>query len=394
MKDISIELPPLPRPQVPRIDADIDLMDIRRLVNWCEKTANEHARAAIEADRKQNDRMLVHEWIRPALGLSEDAPYRFDFYAQQIEGMKAEHKHRGVNSTHTLGEPVVLATYHAIVDESEKHIVYDTRTNQLEIYDERVDAVKAAPDHLSVVPVYVTATEGPLYTAPQPAEPSGGESVAWERFPGYLIEQCEGEIITEEGLQRALADMLGDPEYTPRPAEPVASSVKPTGCNDCGITHDRLACVAPVAEQSQGDPKPSREPVGWITPSVVDMLRDGKFATVCPTPFLVALPVYLAPQPAEPVKVPSMIDLIADDAYAATFQSVGQYRKALLARYGQPDHFRDAAQMIETHATDAQRWRKARTLPRSWWRDAFNRIAAEGITLDALIDAETKRRLP
>lgn len=56
--------------------------------------------------------------------------------------------------------------------------------------------------------------------APQPAEPSGGESVAWEMFPGYLIEQCEGEIITEEGLQRALADMLGDPEYTPQPQTP------------------------------------------------------------------------------------------------------------------------------------------------------------------------------
>lgn len=43
--------------------------------------------------------------------------------------------------------------------------------------------------------------------------------------------------------------------------------------------------------------------------------------------------VNVAPQPAEPVKVPSMRELIADDAYAATFQSVGQYRKALLARY-------------------------------------------------------------
>lgn len=49
----DIELPPLPRPQVPLIDADIDLMDIRRLVNWCEKIANEHARAAIEADRNR-----------------------------------------------------------------------------------------------------------------------------------------------------------------------------------------------------------------------------------------------------------------------------------------------------------------------------------------------------
>lgn len=38
---------------------------------------------------------------------------------------------------------------------------------------------------------------------------------------------------------------------------------------------------------------------------------------------------------AEPVSAPSMRELIADDAYAATFQSVGQYRKALLAKYGQ-----------------------------------------------------------
>lgn len=38
-------------------------------------------------------------------------------------------------------------------------------------------------------------------------------------------------------------------------------------------------------------------------------------------------------QPAEPMKVPSMRELIADDAYAATFQSVGQYRKALLTNY-------------------------------------------------------------
>lgn len=50
-----IELPPLPRPQVPRIDADIDLMDIRRFATWCEKTAKDYARAAIEADRQANN---------------------------------------------------------------------------------------------------------------------------------------------------------------------------------------------------------------------------------------------------------------------------------------------------------------------------------------------------
>jgi hypothetical protein len=48
----EIKLPPLPRLQVPRIDADVDLMDIRRLVKWAECIANAHAHAAVEADRK------------------------------------------------------------------------------------------------------------------------------------------------------------------------------------------------------------------------------------------------------------------------------------------------------------------------------------------------------
>lgn len=48
-----IDLPPLPMPQVPLIDADIDLMDIRRLADWCKKTAKEYARAAVEADRQR-----------------------------------------------------------------------------------------------------------------------------------------------------------------------------------------------------------------------------------------------------------------------------------------------------------------------------------------------------
>ena len=47
MNTHDIELPPLHRPQVPLIDADIDLMDIRRLADWCEKTAKEYAREAV-----------------------------------------------------------------------------------------------------------------------------------------------------------------------------------------------------------------------------------------------------------------------------------------------------------------------------------------------------------
>lgn len=41
------ELPPLPKVQVPRVDADIDLMDIKRLATWCERTAKDYARVAL-----------------------------------------------------------------------------------------------------------------------------------------------------------------------------------------------------------------------------------------------------------------------------------------------------------------------------------------------------------
>lgn len=56
MNTHDIELPPLPRPRVPLIDADVDLMDIHRLAKWCEKTAKDYARAAIEADRQRPPR--------------------------------------------------------------------------------------------------------------------------------------------------------------------------------------------------------------------------------------------------------------------------------------------------------------------------------------------------
>lgn len=53
MNTHNTELPPLPGPQVPLIDADIDLMDIRRLASWCEDTAKGYARDAIEAERSK-----------------------------------------------------------------------------------------------------------------------------------------------------------------------------------------------------------------------------------------------------------------------------------------------------------------------------------------------------
>lgn len=35
----------------------------------------------------------------------------------------------------------------------------------------------------------------------------------WENLPSYLIDKCEGETISEEGIQRAVADMAKDARY-------------------------------------------------------------------------------------------------------------------------------------------------------------------------------------
>lgn len=36
----------------------------------------------------------------------------------------------------------------------------------------------------------------------------------WEKFPGYMIDNCEGLIVTEENLQQWLSDMLSEMGYT------------------------------------------------------------------------------------------------------------------------------------------------------------------------------------
>lgn len=42
-------------------------------------------------------------------------------------------------------------------------------------------------------------------------QPDSG--VRWDLFPSYLIDHCEGDIITEEGLQHSVVAMLKDPDY-------------------------------------------------------------------------------------------------------------------------------------------------------------------------------------
>lgn len=53
--------------------------------------------------------------------------------------------------------------------------------------------------------------------ARQPA----GVAFPWENFPAYLIDKCEGDTISEEGLQQALAAMAKDERYCLAARQPV-----------------------------------------------------------------------------------------------------------------------------------------------------------------------------
>jgi hypothetical protein len=46
----------------------------------------------------------------------------------------------------------------------------------------------------------------------------------WEKFPAYLIDKCEGDTISEEGLQQALASMAKDENYCLAARQPVGQS--------------------------------------------------------------------------------------------------------------------------------------------------------------------------
>ncbi|WP_419204224.1 hypothetical protein [Bordetella trematum] len=73
----------------------------------------------------------------------------------------------------------------------------------------------------------LNAESGPTHMGERAAlasAPVAGEAqpVAWENFPAYLIDHCEGDTITEEGIQRALSNMLIDQKYTAPQASPSA----------------------------------------------------------------------------------------------------------------------------------------------------------------------------
>ena len=62
------------------------------------------------------------------------------------------------------------------------------------------------------------ACEHDKMLSPQPAAQAQPVTVPWENFPSYLIDHCEGDVISEEGLQFALSKMLSNPQYAPQPA--------------------------------------------------------------------------------------------------------------------------------------------------------------------------------
>ena len=79
----------------------------------------------------------------------------------------------------------------------------------------------------------------------------------WERFPAYLIDHCEGEIVGEEMLQRAAADL-----YAEFPAL-VASGLKPFGLlllEERATTRNLLNALREATEQPtfMGEPVSQR----------------------------------------------------------------------------------------------------------------------------------------
>lgn len=178
------------------------------------KWAKAYAISAIEADRKHLDRLLAHEWIRSALGLSEDAPYRFDFYAQEIEKLKADRKRRG--------EPVAR---------SDKQIV--DQTEDLE--------------RLLMLEFY--SRESPENTLFRNADNPRGEHV-------WRVACQAQEMLTATDPENAVSEL----DDAPQPAEPTdkdsLSVAAPVACFKCGHTKHDGECVnvapqpaEPVKEQ-------------------------------------------------------------------------------------------------------------------------------------------------
>lgn len=64
-----------------------------------------------------------------------------------------------------------------------------------------------------ISPATQAAWEAWRHLSAQPSPGGQGAPFPWENFPAYLIDKCEGDTISEEGLQQALASMAKDQRY-------------------------------------------------------------------------------------------------------------------------------------------------------------------------------------
>jgi len=132
--------------------------------------------------------------------------------------------------------------------------------------------------------------------AAQPAqEPVNKAASVWQMFPGYLIENCEGHTITEEGLQRALADMLANPEYTTPPTAQPAQ--KPS---QFGSPEMQALIVAKALAQ------PAQEPVGHFTGKFWNDDAHNRMVceVVCNAIPTAGAAIYTTPPAAQPAQEP------------------------------------------------------------------------------------------
>ncbi|HEL5401698.1 TPA: hypothetical protein UOJ25_001812 [Stenotrophomonas maltophilia] len=119
---------------------------------------------------------------------------------------------------------------------------------------------------------------GPTHWAPYvtlSAQPSTGGQDApfpWENFPAYLIDKCEGDTISEEGLQHALAAMAEDERYCRAARQPTdglswADYWIERGQSD--VAHDFEAFSRAEAWALQRFPD-AGQPVGQLTDAEID----------------------------------------------------------------------------------------------------------------------------
>ncbi|MBN5011471.1 hypothetical protein ACJ6WJ_04650 [Stenotrophomonas maltophilia] len=129
--------------------------------------------------------------------------------------------------------PVVAAGVRAIVVALSAHPSPDGQRDNSDLLaglrdvEEHLYFAGSNPSHTATVRAAINA----LSAQPSPGG-QGDAPFPWENFPAYLIDKCEGDTISEEGLQQALASMAKDERYCLAARQPVGEPVAYTDGNE------------------------------------------------------------------------------------------------------------------------------------------------------------------